>query len=81
MNLFETFDNPQWLKAHSSTLKNFYPETWTHIANWNPLPLLFRLKLLGVDYRTDADMNQIRVRMQTLRLVQVDGYLIRRSPP
>ena len=80
MNTLDTLDDPQWLRQNIGTIKSLYPETWTHLANWSPLPLLYRMKLLGVDFRTDADITRMLIRLQKLGVVQVDGSLIRRSP-
>lgn len=80
MDTLDKLDDPKWLKQNVSTIKDCYPETWTHLANWSPLPLRYRMKLLGVDFRTDADITRLLIRLQKLGVVQVDGSLIRRSP-
>lgn len=52
----DTIANPEWVKAHHMELSEMMPETWTHMHNLNMLAIGFKLKLLGVDWRSNIEL-------------------------
>ena len=71
-------DNPQWVKDNLWKLRALFPETWTHLANIKVLPLMFQMKLLGIDFRTDEEFASALASFEALKIIHRDGHLIRR---
>lgn len=79
MSLVETLGNDVWMSRHSDEIKNMLPETWTHIANINGLQLGFRMKLLGIDWRSEDEFAKVMMYFEKVGLLRRDGLLVRRS--
>jgi len=74
-----TLNDPHWLALNGPKLAKLLPETWTHIANLNPLQLDFNLKLLGVDWRTDQEFAETMMSLEQHTILLRSGMLVRRN--
>ncbi len=82
MSLTETLGNAEWMKAHADDIKALLPETWTHLANLEGEPMMrvaFRLKLLGIDWRSPDEFGKCMVYFERVGLLKRDGVLVRRA--
>lgn len=75
-----TIRNPEWVKKNEQTLKEIFPETWTHMHNLNGLQIGFQLKLYGVDWQSQEEFGQIMVYLEKIKIFLRDGYLVKRNP-
>lgn len=76
----QTLGSYEWLSKNEDALKDLFPETWIHFANINTLQLMLKLKILGVDYKTEDQLGRILVILEKVRIVIRDGLFIRRNP-
>ena len=67
----ELLADKDWLLKNESSLKDLFPEIWTHSANVNFLQLRFKLKLLGIDYRTEEDVSKILTFLTKIGIVEI----------
>ncbi len=79
-NLASTIGNIQWVKTNIQGLKDLMPPTWAHIENISILKIVFGLKILGVDWRSESDLVNIMVWMNKVGIIQFNGILIRVNP-
>jgi hypothetical protein len=77
--LLSTLGNPQWVAANAHAIKAMLPETWTHIANLNGLQIAFRMKVLGIDWRTEDEFAKCMLFFERAGLMKRDGVLVKRS--
>ena len=56
------------------------PATFTHMGNLNGLQLGFKLKLLGVDWRSENEFGRIMVYLEKIGMMLRDGVTVRRNP-
>jgi hypothetical protein len=69
------------MRENLTKLKNIFPETWTHTANINWLGVGFNLKLVGVDWRSEAELANCMAFMEKTGVIQRrEMHLIRRTP-
>ena len=80
MNLQDTLGNEQWLKDNEDAIKSMLPETWTNVQNLNGLQLGFKLKALGVDWRSEGEFGRIMVYLEKIGMMLRDGVTVRRNP-
>lgn len=79
--LEQTLGNETWLRENEAALRRLFPDTWTHVHNLNILRIGFKLKLLGVDWRSVEEMKTILKYLQKIGAVQVQNiYQIRANP-
>lgn len=78
--LRETLGNIEWLRANEDKIKDILPETWTHIHNLNGLQMGFKMKLLGIDWRSEDEFGRVMVFFQKTKLMLMDGLLVKRNP-
>ena len=77
----DTLFNHTWLKKNENAIKALMPETWTNIQNIDPIPLCFKLKVLGVDWRSENDFGSIMAFFVKLGFYLRDnGFLFKRNP-
>ena len=75
-----TIRNPEWVKKNEQVLKEIFPETWTHMHNLNGLQIGFKLKLYGVDWRSQEEFGQIMFYLEKIKIILRDGFTIKRNP-
>lgn len=80
MNLVSTLGNEDWMEANADALQRLLPATWTHMANLSLLRIGFELKVLGVDWRTEAELTNIMVFFERSGLMQRENFLVRANP-
>lgn len=80
MSLMETLGNEAWLKANERAVKDMLPETWTHVGNLNGLQIGFRLKLLGIDWRSQDEFGRCMVYLERIGFMLRDGMNVKRNP-
>ena len=51
----DTLGSDKWLEEKQKDLLELFPDNWTHIQNLDPLAIGFKLKLLGVDWKTEME--------------------------
>ena len=80
MSLQDTLGNEEWLRANEQKVKDMLPETWTHIGNLNGLQLGFRLKLLGIDWRSEEQFAKVMVFLTRTGFLLMQGQTVKRNP-
>ena len=80
ISLMETLGNEQWLRDNEGEIRALLPETWTHVANLNGLQLRFKLKLLGVDWRSEDEFGRVMVYLERIGIMLREGMAVRRNP-
>jgi hypothetical protein len=78
-----TLGNVAWLAENESAIKETLPEQWTPIVEFGQAGALkvgFKLKLLGVDWRSQQEFGKIMVYLEKIGFMQRDGMMIRRNP-
>ena len=80
MSLQDTLGSDQWLRDNEDKVKAMLPETWTHIGNLNGLQIGFRMKLLGIDWRSQDEFGRVMVFLERAKFMLRDGMLVRRNP-
>jgi len=76
-----TLGNPAWMAEHRDDLRQLFPETWTLGANLNLMAIGFKLKLLGVEWRSMDELSRILAFLTKYGVVIVgeNGTQFRRS--
>jgi len=59
MSFEQTLGSKDWLNQNETALREMFPETWTHVENMKLLPIMYRLKTLGVDWREENEIPEI----------------------
>ena len=77
--LMKTIGDPKWLDENRGALLMLFPETFTHPGNINFLAMRYRLKLIGVDYKTDTEFAQCLVQLEHNKILLRDGICLRRG--
>lgn len=77
--LKKTISSAPWREEYREKLLDLFPTTWTNISNVDLLQLGFKLKLMGVDWRTQEDLAAVLAICEENKLLLRDGYLIRRG--
>jgi len=77
--LLNTIGDPDWLKKNADGILEALPETWTHMHNLNGPALGFKLKLLGVDWRSEDEFGKCMVFLERVGILKRDGLLVRRG--
>lgn len=62
-----------------SELRQLFPKSWTHMSNVSLLPVAFKLKLLGIDWRSNEDFGKAMVVLERMEVFERKDYLVRRS--
>lgn len=77
----KTFGSIEWITANTEALKKLLPAPWTHIRNMNGMQLGFQFKLLGVDWRSEAEFGRAMVFLEQIGLLErKEVYQIRLRP-
>jgi len=79
LRILQTLGNREWVRQNEQAIKDLFPDTWTHVMNLNPVAIGFGLKLIGIDYRTDAEYCKVVQFFEDVGILMRDGYLVRRS--
>ena len=80
MSLQDTLGNDQWLRENEDKVKALLPELWTHMGNLNGLQIGFGLKLLGIDWRSEAEFGRVMLFLEKVRFMLRDGLTVKRNP-
>lgn len=80
MNLQDTLGNEEWMKKNEAAIKEMLPDTWTHVNNLNGLQLGYKLKLIGVNWRSEDEFGRIMVYLEKIGMMLRDGMAVRRNP-
>jgi hypothetical protein len=80
MSLQDTLGNDAWLRENEDKVKALLPETWTHIGNLNGPQLGYRLKLLGIDWRSENEFSRVMLFLEKTRFMLRDGLTVKRNP-
>jgi hypothetical protein len=67
------------IKENELKIRNLLPETWTHVANLDPVKIGFNLKLIGFDWRTNQEYAAFMGHLQKLKILELKNMLTRRS--
>lgn len=79
--LRRTIGNYHWMLENEEKIKAMLPTTWTHISNINRLKLGFKLKLIGVSWRTPEELANVIVYFERIgMLVRQNGNQVMASP-
>ena len=80
MQLIDTLGNEKWLRENEPKLREMLPETWTLMTNLNGLQLGFKLKLIGVEWRSEDEFGRVMLFLEKVGIMQRRDYLVRRNP-
>lgn len=80
MSLKNTLGNEDWLRKNEQAIREMLPTTWTHINNLNGLQLGFKLKLMGVDWRSQDEFGKVMVYLEKIGMMFREGMTVRRNP-
>lgn len=78
--LLKTLGDAQWVLDHEKAIKELLPQTWTHMENIDMMKLGFRLKLLGIDWRSELELAKCLVFFEKIGFMIRDGYTVRAKP-
>lgn len=70
--LQSTLGNFTWVDQHKEALKALLPLDWTPFNDAFGLPFMYRIKLLGIDYRSDHDVASMLAMFETSGLLLHD---------
>lgn len=77
----DTLGNKHWLALNEPKLRDLLPETWTHMDNLNGLQIGYRLKLLGVDWRSEHEFALVMLFLEKVGIMQrQNDYQVRANP-
>lgn len=79
MSIISTLGNKDWLQANEQRVKAMLPETWTHIQNLNGPQLGYRMKLLGIDWRSEDEFGKVMLYLERIGFMLRDGMTVRRN--
>ena len=79
-NFEETLGNEEWLKENYEKLKAVFPQMWTHVANLEGPVIGFKLKVIGIDWRSEAEFGRVLMFFEKIGLIQRDNVLVRANP-
>ena len=78
--LEKTIGNENWVRQNEQKIKELLPGTWTHMHNLNGLKIGFGLKLLGIDWRSEAEFGNIMTWIENIGiLVRQNSYQVKVS--
>lgn len=80
MSLLDTLGNEEWLKENEEGIKDLLPETWTHMHNINGLQMGLKMKMLGIDWRSQDEFGRVMVFLEKAGFMIRDGLTVRRNP-
>jgi hypothetical protein len=79
--LRSTLANKKWLLENENNLKDLLPKVWTHINNLNGLQIGLRLKLIGVDWRSQDEFANVMIYLEKIGImIRRNGYQVRANP-
>lgn len=78
--LKDSLCDEHWISQNRGQLVELFPEVWTHIANVSLLPIMYQLKVLGCDWKTEDQLACCFAVMEQVGIVHRDGeFLLRRG--
>lgn len=80
MSLQDTLGNEPWIREKEDAIKAILPQTWTHMNNINILQLMYQLKLIGVDWRSQDRFVDVMVFLEKIGILIRDGMAVRANP-
>jgi hypothetical protein len=80
MSLLDTLGNAAWLRANEQAIKDLFPETWTHIGNLEGLKIAYRMKVLGIDWRSEDQFAKVMVFLTKTGFLLMQGQTVKRNP-
>ena len=77
--------NKVWLTGNLPKVHELFPETWTHSGNINWLGVFFKMKVIGVDFRTEDEKAKVLTFLTKVGVIEYrqlgdDVAQIRRAP-
>lgn len=69
----ETLGNIKWLVKNEAAIKDMLPKTWTHMNNLNGLQMGYKMKLIGIDWRSQDEFGQVMVYLEKI------GFMLRQN--
>lgn len=76
----ETLGNEQWLRENEQAIKNMLPKAWTNVRNISRPHLESNLKLLDIDWYSEADFARIFNHLEKIGMLLREGYTIMANP-
>lgn len=81
MKYHDTLLNSDWLHENEKLIKETLPDTWTHVDNFNPIHLGYRLKTLGVEWWGEEELTRIVFFLEAMKFLErKNDVLIRANP-
>lgn len=79
-DLRQTLGSKHWMKENESSIKSILPQTWTHSGNLNLMRLMFQLKVVGIDWRSEEEFVKVMSFLEKIGILIRDGELVRANP-
>ena len=79
MNLDDTLNNVKWLTTNRKYLMGIFPNRWTKATELNILAVAFKLKVLGIDWRSKEDFGETMVELEKQGIFVRNGISIKRG--
>lgn len=80
MALRQTLGNGQWLRENEQAIKDIFPKIWTHGENLNGTELGHKLRLLGIDWRSEQEFVDVMVYMVKIGMLLREGRVLMANP-
>ena len=80
MSLLDTLGSDKWLRENETQVKAMFPETWTHIGNLNGLQIGFKMKLMGIDWRSEDQFAKAMVFLTKTGFLLMRDHTVKRNP-
>lgn len=65
-----TLANKEWWTKNTAAVKDMLPSTWTHMENVNGLQLGFKMKLLGIDWRSEQEFAKVMIFFEKVGIME-----------
>lgn len=73
MNFEDTLHDKAWLASNRKELLEVLPDQWTHWTNIDLLKIGFKLKLLGLDWRSKDDFIETMIILESVGILVSNG--------
>lgn len=80
MSIEDTLANKQWLAQNENVLKALFPAKATNIQHLNAIRIGDALRVIGVDWDTPKEFENIMVFLEKIDFIIREGKTIRRNP-
>ena len=80
LNFQQTMMDVDWMKIHEKAIKAALPVQWTPIDEINFTAIGFRLKVLGIEWDSLAELNSVLFFLEAIGIIEREWRKIRGNP-